>query len=129
MQKIVMKTATALGLKHMRKELRRVDLTFVDKFGLPVLAVEHENGWRTVFSEEIPKLLSSSASLRVLICYPPKTKYSEVTKNLESVLASSTEHWLRNEFLLILGPQRMSVRGEFAYFWYHPALKASELPC
>ena len=87
MYKILEKTARRLGLKRKRTELRRLDLTwYKGNEDTPEIIVEHENGYRGIWREEIPKLLSSNADLKVLICYPPKKEYWDIAQRFTDKL-------------------------------------------
>jgi len=131
MYKILEKTAKSLGLKRKRTELRKIDLTwYKGEEDTPEVTVEHENGYKGIWKEEIPKLLSSNADLKVLICYPPKKEYWEIAQkftsklNDEKRLKKTRARSLCEEFLLIMGKREEIVIHEpegFVIYVYTPA--------
>ena len=127
MYKILEKTARRLGLEKKRTELRRIDLTwYKGNVDTPKAMVEHENGYKGIWNEELPKLLSSSADLKVLICYPPKKMYWEIANRLRSLLNSEKrlEKKISEEFLLIMGKSEEIVTRDpegFVIYIYTPA--------
>lgn len=132
MYKILDKTASKLGLERKRKELRRIDLTYYNEAGTaPIISVEHENGYKGIWKEEIPKLLSSNAELKVLICYPPKRKYWEIARRFEKLL--NRERGLKRfseEFLLIMGlEENLEIHDAsgFVIYNYTPAFRVRRL--
>ena len=125
MYKILDKTAKNLGLKRKRRELRRIDLTYYKgEEDTPTVIVEHENEYKGIWKEEIPKLLSSKARLKVLICYPPKKEYWEIAKKFTKKL--NDEMKIRNsfeEYLLIMGKREEIVTNDpegFVIYIYTP---------
>ncbi len=73
MEKIVDKTARSLDLVKKRREQGRLDFTWYRRNSpIPAMVGEHEDDWKDVFTEEIPKLMASNAELKVLICYLPR---------------------------------------------------------
>lgn len=135
MYKILEKTAKSLGLKRKRTELRRIDLTwYKGEEDTPDVMVEHENGYKGIWTEEIPKLLSSNADLKVLICYPPKKEYWEIAKeftgkiNEEKRLKKTRARSLCEEFLLIMGKREETIihdLGSFVIYVYTPAFRVT----
>jgi hypothetical protein len=131
MYRILEKTATSIGLKRKRTELRRIDLTwYKGEEDTPDIMVEHENGYKGIWKEEIPKLLSSNADLKVLICYPPKKEYWTIARkftskiNDERRLKKTRTRSLYEEFLLIMGKQEETFihkAESFVIYIYTPA--------
>jgi hypothetical protein len=126
MYKILEKTARNLGLERKRTELRRIDLTWYrGDEDTPEVMVEHENGYKGIWKEELPKLLSSAADLKVLICYPPKAKYWEIANRLTVVLNSEKRlEKFSEEFLLVMGKSEEIVTRDpegFVIYIYTPA--------
>jgi hypothetical protein len=137
MYKILEKTANDLGLKRKRTELRRIDLTwYKGEEDTPDVMVEHENGYKSIWKEEIPKLLSSNADLKVLICYPPKKEYWDIAQrfttklNEEKRLKKVRTRLSCEEFLLVMGKREEIVIHEpegFVIYLYTPAFKVKRL--
>ena len=130
MTKIIGRSSRRLGLVERRDELKRVDFTYYRRSDpVPTVVIEHDNGWN-VFEEEIPKLLASSAQLKVLICYPPKRSHYPFGNRLFNLLnavgrtAATTE-----EFLLIMGLPNMLVHEsqDYTVYWYHPVYKVERI--
>src|SRR3989442_1144171 len=86
MRMVLDKTARDLGLVARRDELKRVDFTWYWKKtdSIPAIVLEHENAWKGVFDEEIPKLMASNAELKVLVCYPKSQQQEEIAEKLTS---------------------------------------------
>lgn len=131
MYKILEKVAQRLGLRRKRTELRRIDLTwYKGDEDTPEVMVEHENGYKGIWKEEIPKLLSSNADLKVLICYPSKKEYWSIAQrfteklNEEKRLKKARTRLSCEEFLLIMGKREEIVIHEpegFVIYCYTPA--------
>jgi len=128
---ILDKTAEKLQLKRKRTELRRMDFNWYDeKSDTPILTVEHENGYKGIWKEEIPKLLLSKASLKVLICYPPEEKCRSIVYRLLNLLKKEFQYGkFREEFLLMLGKPRAKINNpkEFRFYRYAPSLSVEEI--
>jgi hypothetical protein len=123
MGKILNKTAGKLGLSERRNELKRVDFTWYRaRESIPAIVGEHENGWSSIFNEEVPKLLASNASLKVLICYPPPSQHYDIADELIRTLKGSERtRELNEEFLLILGHPNLLINESkyFGVYWCH----------
>src|SRR5438093_505002 len=112
MSRVLDKTARNLGLVARRDELKRVDFTWyrTKTDAIPVIVLEHENGWKNVFDEEIPKLMASNAELKVLVCYPPSQQQDKIAKRLVSILRTADRvQRLKEEFLLVMGRPSMDL--------------------
>ena len=77
---------------------------------VPQVGIEHENDYRTIYENEIPTLLASSAETKVLITYVNRASATlEDTKNLAREVAAKVSGILqegggfRGGFLLIVG--------------------------
>ncbi len=84
----------------------------------PVAAIEHENEYAGICSEEIPKLLVSKAPLRIMITYTDGTTTEAIRKEAGDCIRSRT---LRNqkpfEFLLIIGGYLDKPNEWVGYLW------------
>jgi hypothetical protein len=132
MMKILDKTAKRMELRRKRTELRRMDLNWYrEDSNTPVVSVEHENGYKTIWKEEIPKLLLSNADLRVLVCYPPKEKHWNIGKKLEALLVGDFQKKrFRGEFLLVLGLRKGMLTNrpkQFTFYKYALEVRARRL--
>ena len=132
MSKILDETARGLGLDRRRTELRRIDFNwYMEDSDTPTLSIEHENGYRGIWGEEIPKLLASKANLKVLICYPPKEEHLKIRNRLLRLLMKESELGkFKEEFLLILGlyeGHEIEDPKQFAYYKYAPKIAVSRL--
>lgn len=130
MYKILEKTVKKLGLVE-RKELNRVDFNWY-KTGsnVPVISLEHENGYQSIWNEEVPKLLYSNSDLKVLICYPPKNQHWDIGKQLEKMLYKEVDNNKFNgDFLLIMGFLNMYPNDpkQFTVYKYSLELKVRRL--
>lgn len=132
MAKILEKTARKLGLKRKRTELRRIDFDwYTEDCETPTLSVEHENGYKGIWKEEIPKLLASKANLKVLICYPPKKEHWTIGNRLFKLLRKENKLGrFKEEFLLILGlyeGQETNDPKQFTCYKYAPEITVRRL--
>ncbi len=129
MTKIIGKAARNLGLVE-RRELKRIDFTYYRRNDpVPAVVVEHDNGWN-VFDEEVPKLLASSAGLKVLICYPPKKlHYKFGNRLLRSLNMAGRSKALNEEYLIIMGLPTIHVREsqDFTIYWYHSVYRVERI--
>ena len=125
MSKILDKTAKRLGLRRKRKELRRIDFNwYKEDSDTPTLSVEHENWYKGIWEEEIPKLLLSKARLKVLVCYPPKKEHWNIGNRLLKLLQKENEQGrFREEFLLIMGLPTQEIRKPEQFTCYKYSLQ------
>jgi len=130
MEKIVDKTARSLDLVKKRREQGLLDFTWYRRNSpIPAMVGEHEDDWKDVFTEEIPKLMASNAELKVLICYPPPARQEKFARRLLELLKRSDRvRELKEEFLLIMA-RKITVRDwkGFSLFWFHQDYVATPL--
>lgn len=107
MFRILDKVADRMNLQSKEEELMRIDRAYYrSEEECPVVAVEHENGYKGIWESEIHRLLVVNADLRVLICYPPKKGHYMLQKKMQGKLnAEMREGHFDQEFLLILGKE------------------------
>ncbi len=97
---------------------------------IPTVVGEHENNWKGVFREEIPKLMASNAELKVLICYLPPARQEKGPS------ASGTPETLGQIQRIEerVPPDKIMARNVmvrewqgFSIFWFHQGYVASPL--
>lgn len=132
MAKILDKAAKGLGLERKRTELRRIDFNwYMEDCDTPTISIEHENGYKGIWKEEIPKLLASKANLKVLICYPPEEDHMKIRNRLLRLLKKENELGsFKEEFLLILGKHKdhlIKDPRQFVAYRYTPKITVGRL--
>jgi len=131
MFKILDKVAASMKLEWKQEEMLRIDRAYYrGDVDCPVVAVEHENGYKGIWESEIPKLLAVNAGLRVLICYPPEKEHYILQKRIKGKLnAEMRDGRFDDEFLLILGKNEVCPREKksFNIYWYYPGVYRKKL--
>ena len=108
MFKILDKVADDMKLEWKQHEMLRIDRAYYKgNSDCPILAVEHENGFKGIWESEIPRLMAVNAELRVLICYAKERKQRYLLqKQMKGKLNGEMRAGrFNNEFLLILGKE------------------------
>jgi len=131
MLKILDKVADRMKLEWKEEEMLRIDRAYYHGYvDCPLVAVEHENGYKGIWESEIPRLLAVNARLRVLICYPPEKEHFMIQKRLRGKLnAEMRDGRFNDEFLLILGKNEVYPREKesFNIYWYYPGVYSRKL--
>jgi len=132
MFRILDKVADKMKLEWKQEEMLRIDRAYYrGDAECPVVAVEHENGYKGIWNSEVPRLLAVDADLRVLICYPPKKEHFILQKMIQGKLnAEMRDGRFNDEFLLILGKEEETFPREkesFNIYWYSPGIYTKKL--
>lgn len=131
MFKILDKVAGKMKLERKKEEMLRIDRAYyAGNADSPIIAVEHDNGYKGIWDSEIPRLLAVNAKLRVLICYPPEKEHFLIQKILKGKLnAEMREGRFNDEFLLVLGKNEVYPRDKKAFniYWYYPGVYEKKL--
>jgi len=128
MFKILDKVADQMKLEWKQHEMLRIDRAYYKgDSDCPILAVEHENGFRGIWNSEIPRLMAVNAELRVLICYAKERKQRYMLqKQMKGKLNAEMRFGrFNNEFLLIMGREGEVFAREkesFEIYWYYPGV-------
>lgn len=132
MFKILDKVADRMKFQWKEEEMLRIDRAYYrGDADCPVVAVEHENGYKGIWESEIPRLLAVNSELRVLICYPPKKEHFMLQKRMQGKLnAEMRDGRFSDEFLLILGKEGEVYPREkdsFSIYWYSLGIYTKKL--
>ena len=115
-----------LGYSVHTEQVFGVDLLFQKKSEQDSIAVEHENDPKGIWKKEIPNLLKTAASLKVLITYVNDTEFpgKEIADKLYDELK---EKDFKEEFLPILGAFSMKEPSDWVGYFYHRELSCQTL--
>lgn len=117
-----------MGYK-VESETGRVDQLWRDERGTNVVALEHENDWRTI-DNELEKLSVVDAHLKVLMTYVKEEQHRwRPFKLAEKVKKHLEERREKSEFLLVVGNYLENwVCTEWVAFEFPTVFRISALP-